>query len=264
MLTSTPAVELPALERLFPAGFEEQRQAAKLALSQQVTVLTGGPAPARPPPSHGCSRCWPSRPKPLGVAAADRVGGTDRQGGGAAAGGGGGGARQARCGRPGAAGRAAGDDAASAARLEARTSSRFKHDRGNRLPHDVIVVDETSMVSLTLMARLLEAVRPQARLILVGDADQLASVEAGRCWPIWWTGCRRAPMWRLRRCGLRTDSANRSGRWPTRSGSATPSVPWRCCGRATSISSSSRIPTRPSDCGPSWCRTRFGCGRLRL
>jgi exodeoxyribonuclease V alpha subunit len=47
------------------------------------------------------------------------------------------------------------------------------------LPHDVIVVDETSMVSLTMMARLLEAVRPDARLIMVGDADQLASVEAG-------------------------------------------------------------------------------------
>jgi exodeoxyribonuclease V alpha subunit len=40
-------------------------------------------------------------------------------------------------------------------------------------------VDETSMVSLTMMARLLEAVRPDARLILVGDPDQLASVEAG-------------------------------------------------------------------------------------
>jgi exodeoxyribonuclease V alpha subunit len=43
----------------------------------------------------------------------------------------------------------------------------------------VIVVDETSMVSLTMMARLLEAVRPATRLILVGDPDQLASVEAG-------------------------------------------------------------------------------------
>ncbi len=43
----------------------------------------------------------------------------------------------------------------------------------------MIVVDETSMVSLTMMARLLEAVRPQTRLLLVGDADQLASVEAG-------------------------------------------------------------------------------------
>ena len=55
----------------------------------------------------------------------------------------------------------------------------FRHDRTNRLPYDVVVVDETSMVSLTLMARLLEAVRPQARLVLVGDADQLASVDAG-------------------------------------------------------------------------------------
>ena len=59
------------------------------------------------------------------------------------------------------------------------TSARFRHNRGNRLPHDVIVVDETSMVSLTMMARLLEAVRPDARLMLVGDPDQLASVEAG-------------------------------------------------------------------------------------
>jgi exodeoxyribonuclease V alpha subunit len=59
------------------------------------------------------------------------------------------------------------------------TSSRFRHNRENRLPHDVIVVDETSMVSLTMMARLLEAVRPESRLLLVGDPDQLASVEAG-------------------------------------------------------------------------------------
>ncbi|MFC5060885.1 exodeoxyribonuclease V subunit alpha [Actinomycetospora atypica] len=57
--------------------------------------------------------------------------------------------------------------------------SRFRHDRHRRLPHDVVVVDETSMVSLTLMARLLEAVRDDARLVLVGDPDQLASVEAG-------------------------------------------------------------------------------------
>ena len=57
--------------------------------------------------------------------------------------------------------------------------SRFRHDRYDRLPYDVIVVDETSMVSLTMMARLLDAVRPDARLVLVGDPDQLASVEAG-------------------------------------------------------------------------------------
>ncbi|HZJ06528.1 MAG TPA: exodeoxyribonuclease V subunit alpha [Nocardioidaceae bacterium] len=57
--------------------------------------------------------------------------------------------------------------------------TRFRHHRANRLPHDVVVVDETSMVSLTMMARLVEAVRPDARLILVGDPGQLASVEAG-------------------------------------------------------------------------------------
>ncbi|GAB3952717.1 hypothetical protein GCM10029976_091490 [Kribbella albertanoniae] len=59
------------------------------------------------------------------------------------------------------------------------SSTRFRHDRDNRLPHDIIVVDETSMVSLTMMARLLEAVRPETRLVLVGDPDQLASIEAG-------------------------------------------------------------------------------------
>ena len=57
--------------------------------------------------------------------------------------------------------------------------SRFRHDASNHLPHDVVIVDEMSMVSLTMMARLLEAVRPSARLILVGDPDQLSSVEAG-------------------------------------------------------------------------------------
>ncbi len=57
--------------------------------------------------------------------------------------------------------------------------SRFAHDRENRLPHDLVIVDETSMISLSLMARLVEAVRPDARLILVGDPGQLTSIEAG-------------------------------------------------------------------------------------
>ncbi|EOM77575.1 exodeoxyribonuclease V subunit alpha [Rhodococcus rhodnii] len=57
--------------------------------------------------------------------------------------------------------------------------SRFRWNADNRLPYDVVVVDETSMVSLTLMCRVLEAMRPDARLILVGDPDQLTSVDAG-------------------------------------------------------------------------------------
>lgn len=60
-----------------------------------------------------------------------------------------------------------------------RTHSRFRHNREDRLPYEVIIIDETSMVPLWMMARLLEAVRPEARLVLIGDPGQLASVEAG-------------------------------------------------------------------------------------
>ncbi len=59
------------------------------------------------------------------------------------------------------------------------SNSRFRHNRRQRLPHDLVIVDETSMVSLSLMARLIEAIRPDARLILVGDPGQLTSIEAG-------------------------------------------------------------------------------------
>ncbi len=48
-----------------------------------------------------------------------------------------------------------------------RGRTRFRYHADNHLPYDVIVVDETSMVSLTMMCRLLEAVRPDTRLVLV-------------------------------------------------------------------------------------------------
>lgn len=58
-------------------------------------------------------------------------------------------------------------------------SSGFRHNSENPLPYDVVIVDEASMVSLPLMAKLLCALRRDTRLILLGDRDQLASVEAG-------------------------------------------------------------------------------------
>lgn len=58
-------------------------------------------------------------------------------------------------------------------------SPRVRHDATNPLPLDVLVVDEASMVDLALMAKLVEALPPRARLILLGDKDQLAAVEAG-------------------------------------------------------------------------------------
>jgi exodeoxyribonuclease V alpha subunit len=57
--------------------------------------------------------------------------------------------------------------------------SVFHHNHDNPLPCDVLVVDEASMVDLPLMSRLLDALHINTRVILLGDRDQLASVEAG-------------------------------------------------------------------------------------
>jgi exodeoxyribonuclease V alpha subunit len=175
-----PQRRLPDIARLFPAGYDEQRRVAEVALSQGLTVLTGGPGTgktttvarllallAEQAELEGKPRPRIALAAPTGKAAArlqeavqaeiDRLQAADRT-------------------------RLQGLRATTLHRLLGplpRTSARFRHHRQNRLPHDVIVVDETSMVSLTMMARLVEAVRPEARLLLVGDPDQLASVEAG-------------------------------------------------------------------------------------
>jgi exodeoxyribonuclease V alpha subunit len=171
---------VPDINRLFPDSFAEQRGAAQLALSRALTVLTGGPGTgktttvarllallAEQAELDGKPRLRIALAAPTGKAAArlleavqlevDALANADRE-------------------------RLPALAATTLHRLlgsRPDTSSRFRHNRENRLPHDVIVVDETSMVSLTMMARLLEAVRPDSRLLLVGDPDQLASVEAG-------------------------------------------------------------------------------------
>ncbi len=180
LLASRPAADVPALARLFPANYEEQRRAAEIAVTQAVTVLTGGPGTgktttvarllalvAEQAQLTGATRARIALAAPTGKAAArlqeavlHEVAKLDA-------------ADQMRLGEL---------HATTLHRLlgsRPDSSSRFRHHRANRLPHELIVVDETSMVSLTMMARLLEAVRPEARLILVGDADQLTSVEAG-------------------------------------------------------------------------------------
>ncbi len=174
MVATKPKQVSTDIDRLFPAGFEEQRAAAEVALSQGLTVLTGGPGTGKTTTVArllallaGGTRLRIALAAPTGKAAARlqeavqlevrKLNPADREA-------------------------LSGLHATTLHRLlgsRPDTSARFRHNRGNRLPHDVIVVDETSMVSLTMMARLLEAVRPEARLILVGDPDQLASVEAG-------------------------------------------------------------------------------------
>jgi len=59
------------------------------------------------------------------------------------------------------------------------SQTRFGHHQTELLPHDIIVVDEMSMVPTHLMARLMEATRPDASVLLVGDHAQLESVESG-------------------------------------------------------------------------------------
>lgn len=63
--------------------------------------------------------------------------------------------------------------------FQPETPTRFRHGRARPLPDDIVIVDEASMVDLALMTKLTEALAPEARLVLLGDKDQLASVEAG-------------------------------------------------------------------------------------
>jgi exodeoxyribonuclease V alpha subunit len=58
-------------------------------------------------------------------------------------------------------------------------TSEFRYNAANRLPADVVIVDEASMIDLALLSKLVAALADRARLVLIGDKDQLASVEAG-------------------------------------------------------------------------------------
>lgn len=60
-----------------------------------------------------------------------------------------------------------------------RHSAQFKHNAENPIQYNLVVVDEASMVDQALMSKLMEALLDDAQLILLGDKDQLASVEAG-------------------------------------------------------------------------------------
>lgn len=179
-----PEVDVVVLEaaagRLFKPGWEQQRDAAVSAAGRWTTVLTGGPGTGKTA-SVARTVALIAEQLELDGGRAPRV------------------ALAAPTGKASArlqesVAREAGTlDAVDRARLDGLqavtlhrllgwrpdSSTRFRHDRSNPLPYDVVVVDEVSMVSLSQMARLLEALRPTTRLVLVGDPDQLASVEAG-------------------------------------------------------------------------------------
>jgi exodeoxyribonuclease V alpha subunit len=171
-----PTVLAGGLDRLFPSPADaDQRAAATICATHRVSVLAGGPGTGK---TTTVSRLLALL---LEQHPGDRVALAAPTGKAAA--------RLAEAVRSSTRDLAAGDrerlgdlPALTLHRLlgwKPGARNRFRHDAGNRLPYEIVVVDESSMVSLTLMARLLEALRPATRLILVGDPDQLASVEAG-------------------------------------------------------------------------------------
>jgi exodeoxyribonuclease V alpha subunit len=187
----TPLVDAalldPVLERVFPGEqYAEQREAGHRTAGQWTTVLTGGPGTGKTTTVAGLLVALraqhPADAPPLRVALTAPTGKASARLQASL-----GEATRPREGEPDRftdeeRGWLAGLQSMTLHRLLGRrpdTGTRFRHHRGNRLAADVIVVDETSMVSLTMMARLLEAVRPDTRLVLVGDPDQLSSVEAG-------------------------------------------------------------------------------------
>ena len=153
-----------------PGGYDRQRAAAALAATSWTTVLAGGPGTGK---TYTVARILAVMEELLG--------------------------QDVRIGLCAPTGRAAAQMQASI--NDHRTSLRALHTepaattvhkllgwrpdgsyrRGadDRLPYDVVVVDETSMLPVSMMSRLLESLRPHARLILVGDPHQLSSVDAG-------------------------------------------------------------------------------------
>ncbi|RAU38336.1 exodeoxyribonuclease V subunit alpha [Enterobacter sp. RIT418] len=97
-------------------------------------------------------------------------------------------------------------------------SQRLRYHAGNPLHLDVLVVDEASMIDLTMMSRLIDALPPHARVIFLGDRDQLASVEAGAVLgdictfaSLGYTAERAQELTRLTGCVLEGDSSPRAG-----------------------------------------------------
>ncbi|MCB0976059.1 MAG: exodeoxyribonuclease V subunit alpha [Acidimicrobiales bacterium] len=179
------AIDVPALDDLFPApedgSPDRQRVAAEIALTNAVSVIAGGPGTgktrtvARVLAAALLTETSPVREfalaAPTGKAAARMTEAVRQAVEEIAADG---------IADAGVLDRMRGAEATTIHRLlGARPGAGFARDRHNPLIHDLVVVDETSMVDLPLMARLLDAVRPTARVVLVGDPDQLASVEAG-------------------------------------------------------------------------------------
>jgi len=165
------------LDRYFPKMSDEidwQREAAKMAVQQSFSIITGGPGTGKTTTVVKIlALLQESSPQPLHIALAAPTGKAAMR-------------LQESIGfnkgaLPDAVKPHVPENVTTLHRLlGARPPSPyFRHHAGHPLVYDLVVVDEASMVDLALMSKLIDALKPGARLILLGDKDQLASVESG-------------------------------------------------------------------------------------
>lgn len=174
-----PAGAGAILEQLFDgAGLEEgetdfQRKAAELALCSHLAIISGGPGTGKTTTVVKLLAALVQSDGELKIALAAPTGKAAMRL-----------AESVNGARAKLAGGVAAKIPAEASTLHRLLGSRpdsikFRHDHTAPLAFNVVVVDEASMVDLALMSRLVDALQPETRLILLGDRDQLSSVESG-------------------------------------------------------------------------------------